>query len=157
MFVFIGLAGCASPPLPPDPQSPASAQAHESKPQRLSSALVNDHVTNAVFMRLAATGGPAETPRASHGTQMQGMDHSGMPQVETRQPGIKADLEREIKKTSDEMKEVSDKMKKESEGAEAGKESSAVIYTCPMHPQIDEGKPGKCPICGMALIKKEPK
>ncbi|MDI7774771.1 copper-translocating P-type ATPase [Asticcacaulis sp. EMRT-3] len=26
-----------------------------------------------------------------------------------------------------------------------------VSYTCPMHPQIHEDKPGACPICGMAL------
>ncbi len=26
-------------------------------------------------------------------------------------------------------------------------------YTCPMHPQVHEHKPGKCPICGMALVK----
>ena len=25
------------------------------------------------------------------------------------------------------------------------------IYTCPMHPQIQQGGPGACPICGMAL------
>jgi Cu(I)/Ag(I) efflux system membrane fusion protein len=25
-------------------------------------------------------------------------------------------------------------------------------YTCSMHPQINEDKPGKCPICGMTLI-----
>jgi len=29
------------------------------------------------------------------------------------------------------------------------------IYTCPMHSQIKEHKPGNCPICGMALVKKE--
>ncbi len=29
------------------------------------------------------------------------------------------------------------------------------IYTCPMHPQIKSDKPGKCPICGMMLKKKE--
>ena len=28
----------------------------------------------------------------------------------------------------------------------------AVIYTCPMHPQIREPAPGKCPICGMTLV-----
>ena len=28
-------------------------------------------------------------------------------------------------------------------------------YTCPMHPQIRENKPGQCPICGMDLVKKE--
>lgn len=27
-------------------------------------------------------------------------------------------------------------------------------YTCVMHPQIAEPKPGKCPICGMPLVKK---
>ncbi len=27
-------------------------------------------------------------------------------------------------------------------------------YTCPMHPQIIREKPGDCPICGMALVKK---
>ena len=25
-------------------------------------------------------------------------------------------------------------------------------FTCPMHPQIEEDKPGKCPICGMDLV-----
>lgn len=29
------------------------------------------------------------------------------------------------------------------------------IYTCPMHPQIEMDHPGECPICGMALVKKE--
>jgi len=28
-----------------------------------------------------------------------------------------------------------------------------VYYTCSMHPQINEPKPGKCPICGMNLIQ----
>ena len=27
------------------------------------------------------------------------------------------------------------------------------FYTCPMHPQIHEHKPGKCPICHMTLVK----
>jgi CopA family copper-resistance protein len=29
-----------------------------------------------------------------------------------------------------------------------------VIYTCPMHPEIRQDKPGNCPKCGMTLIKK---
>ncbi len=28
------------------------------------------------------------------------------------------------------------------------------IYTCPMHPQIVQDRPGQCPICGMDLVKK---
>jgi P-type Cu+ transporter len=29
--------------------------------------------------------------------------------------------------------------------------AASAIYTCPMHPQIRQPKPGNCPICGMAL------
>lgn len=29
------------------------------------------------------------------------------------------------------------------------------VWTCSMHPQIRRDEPGKCPICGMALIKSE--
>lgn len=32
---------------------------------------------------------------------------------------------------------------------------SNYYYTCTMHPQIHESKPGNCPICGMTLVKKE--
>lgn len=35
--------------------------------------------------------------------------------------------------------------------ATAGKD---VIYTCPMHPEIEQVGPGTCPICGMALEPK---
>jgi len=33
-------------------------------------------------------------------------------------------------------------------------QTSAEIYTCPMHPQIIQDRPGQCPICGMDLVKK---
>lgn len=29
-----------------------------------------------------------------------------------------------------------------------------MIYTCPMHPEIQQHQPGDCPICGMTLIEK---
>lgn len=29
------------------------------------------------------------------------------------------------------------------------------FYTCSMHPEVTSTKPGKCPKCGMTLIKKE--
>jgi P-type Cu+ transporter len=31
-----------------------------------------------------------------------------------------------------------------------------MIYTCPMHPEIEQDRPGNCPICGMALEPKTP-
>ncbi len=32
--------------------------------------------------------------------------------------------------------------------------ASGAIYTCPMHPQIEQVGPGDCPICGMDLERK---
>ena len=34
--------------------------------------------------------------------------------------------------------------------------AAATIWTCPMHPEIRRGRPGQCPICGMALEPLEP-
>jgi hypothetical protein len=28
-------------------------------------------------------------------------------------------------------------------------------WTCPMHPEVKEKEPGKCPICGMKLVEKK--
>jgi Cu(I)/Ag(I) efflux system membrane fusion protein len=36
---------------------------------------------------------------------------------------------------------------------QTGKE--AVVYTCPMHPEVISDKPGTCPKCGMELVIKE--
>ncbi len=32
--------------------------------------------------------------------------------------------------------------------------ADSVIYTCPMHPEVKENAPGKCPKCGMTLEPK---
>ena len=33
----------------------------------------------------------------------------------------------------------------------------SVYYTCPMHPEVKSNQPGKCPKCGMQLVKKQVK
>jgi len=33
-------------------------------------------------------------------------------------------------------------------------EGMQAVYTCPMHPEVQSDKPGKCPKCGMNLEKK---
>ena len=38
---------------------------------------------------------------------------------------------------------------------EDSKQSEKVIYTCPMHPDVQMNKPGDCPKCGMDLIPKK--
>jgi hypothetical protein len=39
--------------------------------------------------------------------------------------------------------------------AQAAPADAAVIYTCPMHPEVRSTKPGKCPKCGMTLVPKK--
>ncbi len=41
------------------------------------------------------------------------------------------------------------------EGHEKESSSEGETYTCSMHPQIRSPQPGKCPICGMDLVKVE--
>jgi PBP1b-binding outer membrane lipoprotein LpoB len=33
--------------------------------------------------------------------------------------------------------------------------TASVKYTCTMHPEVISDTPGKCPKCGMELVKKE--
>lgn len=35
------------------------------------------------------------------------------------------------------------------------RQNKKVIYTCPMHPEIQQDGPGACPKCGMALEPKD--
>lgn len=34
-------------------------------------------------------------------------------------------------------------------------QKDTVFYTCTMHPEVKLDKPGKCPKCGMDLVKKQ--
>ena len=36
----------------------------------------------------------------------------------------------------------------------AQKSEKAVQYTCSMHPEVVQDKPGDCPKCGMKLVEK---
>jgi Cu+-exporting ATPase len=45
-------------------------------------------------------------------------------------------------------------IKAKAEQAEARSVPAGVVYTCPMHPEIEQVGPGSCPKCGMALEPK---
>ncbi len=112
-------------------------------------------------------------------SQMQGMDHSQMHGMDhSKMPGMGASssapatspavsgkaVEAEMKQTSDEMKRLSDELKAKSDATKlastpeqkpaSAAKSAGTVYTCPMHPEIHEAKPGQCPKCGMTLVKK---
>ena len=36
-------------------------------------------------------------------------------------------------------------------------DTTKIVYTCPMHPEVISDKPGKCPKCGMTLVAKKVK
>jgi rubrerythrin len=179
IFVAGLLFGCAAtePPLLPQ-NNPADPQVRgSSKSNR--NVLVRDETTLAIEKQLSATEADAKSAESMKhdmnnmpGMQqgdMQGMQHEGMKMEQpgqmkqsgamkgheemqhgAAQPEKKAVAD-EMKKTADEMKKTSDAMKQKSDEIKTG----ATIYTCVMHPQIRSDKPGKCPICGMQLVKKK--
>ena len=137
------LIGCVTNPSPLPPGNPADPQARA--PARTPrNVLARDETTLAIEKQLSATEALTESAeKMGHGMQnMPGMQHGEM-QHGAGEPEKKAAAD-EIKKTSDAMKQKSNQMKPD-----------ATIYTCPMHPQIKADKPGKCPICGMTLVKKK--
>ncbi len=51
---------------------------------------------------------------------------------------------------------VSCKGKKQKNNKEKQEQVAETVYTCPMHPEVQENEPGKCPKCGMDLVEKKP-
>ena len=44
----------------------------------------------------------------------------------------------------------------DSVSAEPASDAGAVVYTCPMHPEVRQPAPGRCPKCGMKLVPAAP-
>ena len=131
-FCVILLSSCAAnfQPPPVSATNPASVNARESVTPVAKPMLGSDAVTQKTNELLTAStpGNPSFQP-----SEMQGMHHdmSGMEGMQHEKTGAT--------KTSS------------GEQPRSGK----IYFTCPMHPQVHQSKPGKCPICGMTLIKKE--
>ena len=131
-FCVMLLSSCAAnfQPPPVSATNPASVNARESVTPIAKPILGTDAVTQKTNELLAASapGNPSFQP-----SEMQGMHHgmSGMEDMQHEKTGAT--------KT----------------GSGEQPRSRKIYFTCPMHPQIHQDKPGKCPICGMTLIKKE--
>ena len=132
VFCTHWLIGCAvnfqPPPLPAT--DPASVEAKESVTPVARPMLGRDALTQKTNERLATNtpGNPSFEP-----SEMEQMHH-GMSGME----GMKHDNTGTAKMDSGETPT-----------------SGKIYYTCKVHPQIHRDKPGKCPICGLTLLKKE--
>lgn len=40
--------------------------------------------------------------------------------------------------------------------APSAKPGAGTVYTCPMHPDVTQSAPGRCPKCGMELVPRAP-
>jgi Heavy metal binding domain len=132
VFCTQWLIGCAAnfqaPPL--SATNPASVEAKESVTPAAKPMLGTDAVTEKTNELLTATAPGNPSFQLS---EMQGMHHgmSGMEGMQREKTGA-------TKTGSDEQPR-----------------SGRIYDTCAKHPQIHRDKPGKCPICGTTLIKKE--
>jgi YHS domain-containing protein len=68
---------------------------------------------------------------------------------------FKKDPEKYLKKLDEQMKSGAVPAAPQTE-AKPATPAAAVVYTCPMHPDVKSHKPGKCPKCGMALVPVAP-
>lgn len=170
-FLAALLGGCLS--MPSSPKQPGADPSNPSAPEasarRLHPYLV---ATTKVYLDPSAGQGADKMDMSKtqdkggrqemDPSQMKGMSGMGArPSATVSSPASKKAVEMNTKKTSDEMKRLPDEpktksgaAKKSGDKAEAAAKSPAVIYTCSMHAQIKEAKPGQCPICGMTLVKK---
>jgi rubrerythrin len=155
------LVGCTATTLPPLPENnPANPQARVPA-NRPHNVLAHDETTLAIQNELNRTETAAKSVESmqdmSHGN-MPGMQHNQMKMEGSKNVPSAVQVEQEKKALADEMKETSEEMEKTSKALEKKTEQTkpqAFYYTCVMHPQVHETHPGKCPICGMTLVKKE--
>ena len=119
------LVGCAVNLPPPPVSNPADAHALEAATAPLRPTLL---ATSHTFLSPAA----GDREQAAKQMDMSKMKHGSSDKGTMR----------------DEMPGMSEMSK------EAAVPAPETYYTCPMHAQIKEGKPGNCPICGMTLVKK---
>ena len=175
LLALVALAGCTTnfEPTPLAADHPASATAQEAPRSWTRRLIATDELSRKTEMQLARKEVPNpdfQNSGMSHDmNKMPGMDHSKMKEMPapaasaTASPASKEAVEGEMKKTSDEMKKLSDQMKAKSDAAKSDKKKSAAnestpaaaAYTCTMHPEVNLPAPGKCPKCGMTLVKKE--
>ena len=158
LLALVALNGCATnfEPKPLSPDNPASVQAEEAPRSGIKRLIATDQLSRTSKAQLARKdipnpdfkpGGMSHDMSNMPGMSMPGMDMSkpaagAAPAQPQSMPGMDASQMQNMTPAASPA------------GKEAGK--PATIYTCVMHPEVQQPAPGKCPKCGMTLVKKEP-
>ena len=128
-FAF-NLAACASSQVEAGPEHPASAEAPQAPVQPVGEALNQDYAPGAAAAPTTAGSAPASGhSEAEHSAAGHSMG--------TSPPSAQSESTRAAPTTQGEKQEER--------------------WTCPMHPEVIQSKPGNCPKCGMKLVPMEPK
>jgi hypothetical protein len=133
-FAF-NLAACASSQVEAGPEHPASADAPQAPLQPVGEALNQDYEPGAAAA--PTTAGSAPGPEHSAG-QHSAAEHSAAGHSMGTSP-------------------ASAQSESTSAAPATQGEKQEERWTCPMHPEVIQSKPGKCPKCGMKLVPMEPK
>ena len=155
--VMAFLGGCSAtspPPLPENNPAAAEMRVPANSPPNV---LRDDETTLAVQTELNKTEAAAKSAEQMSHAEMPGMQMSDM-KMEDKKGPTATEVQQEKKAIAGEMKKTAEEMEKTSKELERKTEQTKpqpFYYTCPMHPEIHEDKPGKCPKCGMTLVKKE--
>ncbi|HYR58904.1 MAG TPA: heavy metal-binding domain-containing protein [Chthoniobacteraceae bacterium] len=123
------VAGCSTPPVAFDRTHPANPQAREASISPARPRLAQDELTRETERRFASAN-----------------------EVQTNEPPPIQQAGAPKQRELGAVKEGAEKMHGMQHGADA-KPAPTGAYTCPMHPEVRSDKPGKCPKCGMKLVK----
>lgn len=161
LIALVALTGCATKfePKPLPPNHPASVQGEEAPRSGMKRLIATDQLSRTSKAQLARTEVPNpdfQPGGMSHDmANMPGMDMSkpatGSPPAQPQtMPGMDASQMKNMTPNPG-----NSPVNKEP-GNSAKSSPTATIYTCVMHPEVQQSAPGKCPKCGMTLVKKEP-
>lgn len=130
VLMFTGsLLACASTQVASQVNDPASPNAPTAAPHEASHALANGDGTS------------AETPPATTGHEHQTHATGSEPSAPTA-----AEHDHSGHASSPGG----------THSADEGHGEEGAVYTCPMHPEVRSGQPGRCPKCGMNLERTKP-
>lgn len=130
MLICSWLGGCVASELPAPPaHSPASVQAQEAAPRRIASSLASD---------------PLAAPAASDPPAAPAHHHHHAPEPHSH--AAPHEGSRALAADSGSTAPPADG------GTPAPRVKTE--YVCPMHPEVRQAQPGRCPKCGMQLAPK---